>query len=71
MTVAGHRRFREHESGGSRRLRVVVHDRGLPGPEIELRVQLNGETVGWFVLTPTPGWPISRERRVVAVALAD
>jgi K+-sensing histidine kinase KdpD len=44
---------------------------GLPGPKIELPVYSAGTTAGRFVLTPTPGLPISRERRIVAVALAD
>jgi K+-sensing histidine kinase KdpD len=44
---------------------------GLPGPEIELPVKVEGLTGARFVLTPTPGWPVSRERRLVAVALAD
>jgi len=48
-----------------------VHRLGLPGPEIELPVHAEGMSVGRFVLSPTPGLPISRERRVVAVALAD
>ena len=48
-----------------------VHIVGLPGPEIELVVQSRGEMLGRFVLTPTAGYPVSRERRVVAVALAD
>jgi K+-sensing histidine kinase KdpD len=48
-----------------------VHRLGLPGPEIELLVQNQGRTLGRFVLTPTPGDPVSRERRVVAVAIAD
>ena len=48
-----------------------VHSVGLPGPEIELVVQSRGQTLGRFVLTPTAGYPVSRERRVVAVALAD
>ena len=48
-----------------------VHNEGLPGPEIELVVQSRGQTLGRFVLAPTAGYPISRERRVVAVALAD
>jgi len=49
----------------------AVHVQGLPGPEVELPVQQGGKTVGRFVLRPTPGQPISRERRVVAIALAD
>ena len=44
---------------------------GLPGPELELLVQERGRTQGRFVLTPTPGFPVSLERRVVAVAIAD
>jgi hypothetical protein len=30
-----------------------------------------GRTLGTFILTPTPALPISHERCVVAVALAD
>ena len=48
-----------------------VERMGLPGREIELLVQSRGEMLGRFVLTPAPGYPISYERRVVAVALAD
>jgi K+-sensing histidine kinase KdpD len=48
-----------------------VHRMGLPGPEIELSVQSQGRTLGRFVMTPTPGYPVSQERRVVAVAIAD
>jgi hypothetical protein len=48
-----------------------VHQMGLPGPELELVVQSQGETLGRFVLTPTPGFPVSLQRRVVAVAIAD
>lgn len=44
---------------------------GLPGPELELAVQWRGTTQGRFVLTPTPGHPLSLERRIVAVAVAD
>jgi len=44
---------------------------GLPGPEIELLVQSQGHALGRFVLTPTSGFPVSAERRVVAVAIAD
>jgi K+-sensing histidine kinase KdpD len=44
---------------------------GLPGPELELLVQGRGRTQGRFVLTPTPGYPVSLERRVVAVSIAD
>ncbi|HUE25654.1 MAG TPA: DUF4118 domain-containing protein [Solirubrobacteraceae bacterium] len=48
-----------------------VHRLGLPGSEIELPVHTAGRVVGRFVLIPTPGFPISMERRIVAVALAD
>ena len=52
--------------------RVWAVDRlGLPGPEIELPVQIQGRALGRFVLTPTPGYEVSYERRVVAVAIAD
>ena len=44
---------------------------GLPGPEIELLVQSQGRVLGRFVMTPTPGYEVSYERRVVAVAIAD
>ena len=48
-----------------------VHRMGLPGPEIELVVQSQGRRTGRFVMTPTPGYEVSLERRVVAVAIAD
>jgi hypothetical protein len=48
-----------------------VDHMGLPGREIELLVHARGEMLGRFVLTPTPGHPVSYEQRVVAVALAD
>ena len=44
---------------------------GLPGREIALAVMARGKVVGRFVLVPTPGEGISRQRRLVAVALAD
>jgi K+-sensing histidine kinase KdpD len=44
---------------------------GLPGPEIELPVDSRGRTLGRFVLRPTPGYPVSLQRRLVAVAMAD
>ena len=49
----------------------AVDSLGLPGPEIELLVQVQGRVLGRFVLTPTPGTPVSYEQRVVAVAIAD
>ncbi len=48
-----------------------VNSMGLPGPEIELLVQIQGRILGRFVMTPTPGYGVSYERRVVAVAIAD
>jgi hypothetical protein len=44
---------------------------GLPSGEVDLVVHYRGEPVGRFVLMPTTGQPVSLERRVVAVALAD
>jgi K+-sensing histidine kinase KdpD len=44
---------------------------GLPGPELALAVQHRGRVVAHFVLSPTPGVPVSLRRRRVAVALAD
>jgi K+-sensing histidine kinase KdpD len=44
---------------------------GLPGPALELPVRSGGQTRGRFVLTPTPGYPVELQRRVVAVAIAD
>ena len=44
---------------------------GLPTDQVELAVRGGGRTVGTFILTPTPGTPISDERCVAAVALAD
>ena len=44
---------------------------GLPTKQVELPVRGAGRTLGTFILTPTPALPISQERCVVAVALAD
>ena len=44
---------------------------GLPGPQLELLVRSGGQTQGRFVLTPSPGYPVTLQRRVVAVAIAD
>ncbi len=52
-------------------VRWPVQDMGLPGKEVDLLVQWAGRTFGRYVLAPTPGQPISLERRLVAVALAD
>jgi K+-sensing histidine kinase KdpD len=48
-----------------------VEDIGLPGPELELLVYTKGQPHGHFVLTPTPGRPVSLRRRVVAVSICD
>ena len=48
-----------------------LHQLGLPGSEVELDVITRGQTLGRFVLVPTPGVPVSLQRRVVAVAIAD
>ncbi|HTT59236.1 MAG TPA: DUF4118 domain-containing protein [Acidimicrobiales bacterium] len=44
---------------------------GIPGPEAQIVVVWRGRTFGRFVITPTPGEPISQERRSVAVVLAS
>jgi hypothetical protein len=44
---------------------------GLPTRRVELAVRGGGRNIGTFILTPTPSLPISQERCVVAVALAD
>lgn len=46
-------------------------DLGLPGKELELVVESRGARQGRFLLVPTPGEPVSLERRVVAVAIAS
>lgn len=48
-----------------------AEESGLPGHEVELLVQSRGETLGRFVLEPTPGRAVSLQQRVVAVAVAD
>ncbi len=48
-----------------------AHNMGLPSPEVDLVVQARGQVLGRFVLGPTPGYPVSLHRRVVAVAIAD
>jgi K+-sensing histidine kinase KdpD len=52
-------------------VRWAAEQGGLPGPEIELPVHRRGHLRGRFVLEPTPGWPVSAKRLVVAVAIAD
>jgi K+-sensing histidine kinase KdpD len=53
------------------RLRWGVRQMGLPGTELELLVQGQGQIFGRFVLEPTPGQPVSVQRRIVALAIAD
>ena len=52
-------------------LRWGMSTMGWPSSEIDLVVHGRGRPHGRFVLTPTPGVPVSWDRRVVAVALAD
>jgi K+-sensing histidine kinase KdpD len=52
-------------------LRWEMSSMGWPSTEIDLVVHGRGKPHGRFVLTPTPGVPVSWDRRVVAVALAD
>lgn len=44
---------------------------GLPTHRVELPVRAGGRVLGTFILTPTPAVPISHDRCLVAVALAD
>lgn len=48
-----------------------VDEIGLPGPQSEIPLDWRGLSRGRFVLTPTPGRPVSRERRIIAVLVAD
>ena len=52
-------------------LRWGVHSMGFPGKEVELPVIGHGQVLGRYVLAPTPGEPVSFDKRIVAVALAD
>jgi K+-sensing histidine kinase KdpD len=52
-------------------LRWGVHSMGFPGKEVELPVIGHGLVLGRFVLAPTPAEPVSFDKRIVAVALAD
>jgi hypothetical protein len=42
---------------------------GIPGPEAEIVTQWRGHFLGRFVITPTPGASITRERRAIAALL--
>jgi hypothetical protein len=62
------------ETDGTVRLNPLkwpVSSVGLPTRQVELPIRGGGEVLGTFILTPTPAQPISHERCVVAVALAD
>ena len=48
-----------------------VDNIGIPGPQAEILAQWRGHVVGRFVLTPTPGLPVSIERRAVATSMAE
>jgi K+-sensing histidine kinase KdpD len=48
-----------------------VSEIGIPGPQAEIVAEWRGRAFGRFVITPTPGEPIARERRIVAVLLAS
>ena len=52
-------------------LRWGAEQTGLPGREVELIVRYRGETLGRFVMTPTPGAPVSSDRLLVASFIAD
>jgi hypothetical protein len=52
-------------------LRWPSSSAGLPTRLVELPVRGGGRDLGTFLLTPTPAVPISQERCLVAVALAD
>ena len=56
-------------SYGTMRWHADAH--GLPGPEVELPVYALGEHIGKYVLVPSPGVPVTYDRRLVAVALTD
>jgi hypothetical protein len=47
-----------------------VDELGIPGPEAEIVTQWRGRKLGRFVITPTPGEPVTQERRAVAAVLA-
>jgi hypothetical protein len=52
-------------------LRWGADQSGLPGREVELIVEYRGQTFGRFVMTPTPGSPVSSDRLLVAAFIAD
>jgi K+-sensing histidine kinase KdpD len=54
-----------------RNLSWTTEDLGLPTRRVDLPVRGGGWLLGHFLLTPTPGKPVSRQQLVVAVAIAD
>lgn len=48
-----------------------TQDLGLPTSRVDLPIRGSGWLLGHFVLTPTPGKPVSHHRLLVAVAIAD
>jgi hypothetical protein len=46
-------------------------DLGLPTDNVDLPVRSGGWLLGHFLLTPTPGKPVTPDRLLVAVAIAD
>jgi hypothetical protein len=76
-------RFTAHDPGGAT-ARVTpngevtvgsetwsTNDLGLPTRSVDLPVRSGGWLLGHFLLTPTPGKPVSSDRLLVAVAIAD
>jgi K+-sensing histidine kinase KdpD len=62
------------ESDGTVRLNPLIWPSsliGLPTHQVELPVRAAGRVLGTFLLTPTPTVPVSHDRCLVAVALAD
>jgi hypothetical protein len=52
-------------------MRWPTQNIGIPGPQAEIMVQRHGDVVGRFVITPTPGEPVSVERRRAASIVVD
>jgi K+-sensing histidine kinase KdpD len=66
-----HTRFRSDGTVSIGQLPWAVERYGLPTKQVALPVRSAGQTLGTFLLTPTPTWPVDRENCVTAVALAD
>ena len=49
----------------------TTEDLGLPTRTVDLPVRGGGWLLGHFLLTPTPGTPVSPQQLAVAVAIAD